>query len=244
MRAAMLSWPGAKSVTALCSLVSEMGFRLGRVCTAAMDQGGRVLEDAAGGAAAAHVSLDMRPASSGSGGSSDDEGALGAGGGVPTPGARARARDGETAARRARRRREAPAAWRSGGRDGGGGSGSDVDSDSERGSEGSSGSSSDASLSEADGLPGEGEATPRAGRRPRSSPPAWLEAASGKEDIVFSRRRIEPKLDLLRDSRNLRFRELFHAPDTWMNVLALAVMIVLIVLGATESGPFSRIPRR
>lgn len=52
------------------------------------------------------------------------------------------------------------------------------------------------------------------------------------------------KVDMLQDSRNLRFREIFHAPDTWVNMIALVVMLTIVVLGASETWPFHRaVPR-
>ena len=68
--------------------------------------------------------------------------------------------------------------------------------------------------------------------------------AAQRQALTYDSFRVAPKVEMLLDSRNLRFRELYHAPDTWVNMIAVLVMLAIVVLGATETGPFRRAPPR
>lgn len=216
-----------------------------------------------------HVVLDVRPLRDDVG-VGDKWEPLGAGGGVERAGAGRPPRGlRETAAGarpalnsyRGGGRREGPAAWRSsfGSPEGSVGGGSDSESDCGSSDGGESVGSTDSSPRgghaaapdlEAEAAEDDSAARPRThAEYLRAQRHEWLLSAGDKDEIVLGgatrrgRARVS-KVDLMKDSRNLRFRELFHAPDMWVNLLVIAAVIALIVLGVAEVGPFSRAPRR
>uniref|UniRef100_A0A6T6YHJ9 Uncharacterized protein n=1 Tax=Bicosoecida sp. CB-2014 TaxID=1486930 RepID=A0A6T6YHJ9_9STRA len=88
---------------------------------------------------------------------------------------------------------------------------------------------------------GNGASDDRAARRRAAaaasglSPRAKARVAHG---FAFTKRDLQLKHALLRDSNNLRFRELYHTDDWWINAIVLLVVLLSAWLYKTGGWPF------
>lgn len=79
---------------------------------------------------------------------------------------------------------------------------------------------------------------PNAGAGTRSPS---MRSVKAKEAIAHGRMgAFREKRKLLQDNKNLRFHDIYHAPDTWVNALFVAGVFVVIYLYHSKTWPFSK----